>query len=334
MKKIKKILIYSRHGLRYPLFKKEEMIELFKKDVINWEFEDGILTSKGEILEYQFAKFLKKYIEETGLTINKKEIRSNSLQRTVLTAKLFALAMYPFENLKVDYQYDDLKTYEEEFNLKVDRKDLENSEIHLSDIEIEKIYMKLEDIAKLNRGDILNMVSSSDLTKEGYVVSNGKFKVATDIVDSYILKYYDGFNENEIFESSNFKKDLSDFSIIKDRLLDLLFANKKYIRKSRLNPYKLLLEHLYNDKDLSIIVGHDSNLATILSALNLENLKIGNEFEKYPIGAKLIFKLYEDETLDIDYAFYNIDQIRNLEYEKPIIQTIAKNMKLEVKVNE
>ncbi|WP_064580516.1 hypothetical protein [Streptobacillus moniliformis] len=321
--KLKKILIYSRHGIRYPLFNLEEISKIVDPKKIKWDFEDGILTKKGEILEYEFGKYLKKYLDKLNFNISTKEFHTNSMKRTILTSKLLALAMFPFENIEIEYMFKDMKKLDLNYNITLTKDIINIEKIEKNDEKIRSSYNLIEKSLGLKKDSIYNLKSEITIDDRGIIYSNGAFKYGTDIVDMYILKYYEGFKYDEIFKGDNFRKDLKEMSKVKDSLLDLLFADKEYINYSETNAYKLMLKHAKNDVDLSVIVGHDSNIATILSALDIDSDDIGNEFEKYPIGSKLIFKIYEDDSFDLDMLYYDVDRIRYMEDRDPICKNLV-----------
>ncbi|WP_064592211.1 hypothetical protein [Streptobacillus moniliformis] len=321
--KLKKILIYSRHGIRYPLFNLEEISKIVDPKKIKWDFEDGILTKKGEILEYEFGKYLKKYLDKLNFNISTKEFHTNSMKRTILTSKLLALAMFPFENIEIEYMFKDMKKLDLNYNITLTKDIINIEKIEKNDEKIRSSYNLIEKSLGLKKDSIYNLKSEITIDDRGIIYSNGAFKYGTDIVDMYILKYYEGFKYDEIFKGDNFRKDLKEMSKVKDSLLDLLFADKEYINYSETNSYKLMLKHAKNDVDLSVIVGHDSNIATILSALDIDSDDIGNEFEKYPIGSKLIFKIYEDDSFDLDMLYYDVDRIRYMEDRDPICKNLV-----------
>lgn len=324
--KLKKVIIFSRHGQRYPLFKKEEMSEILDYEKLNWNFEDSILTDKGEILEYEFGKYLKNYLRNLDINIETKEFYANSLKRTVLTSKLLALAMFPFEDIKVDYKYKDLESMDANFNIYLKGYEIDNSKFVKQDLELKRIYNKLEKILKLDENKIYSVGTSVSMNKDGYIHSDGALNLATNVIDMYILKYYEGFPLNDIFESNNFREDLKELSIIRDALLDSIFADKDYIKYSKYNAYNLIRDLSKSSKDLSVVVGHDSNIATILSALDIETKGIGNEFEKYPIGSKLVFKVYENNKFDLDLLYFDVDKIRYMEKREPITINLGRNL--------
>lgn len=297
--------------------------------MLDWDFEEhSILTKKGEHIEYSFGKYLKEYIDKTGLKINSKKIYCNSTQRTLLTAKLLTLSMFPLENLNVEYMFKDLEKTDPQFELFVDNENVNKEKLKQMDIDLKASYNKLEKILGLKKDAIYSLGSSIDSNENGIIRSNGAFRIGTDIVDMFILKYYEGFNLDNIFKSKNFKSDLKEIIPIRNALLDVIFADKKYIENSEFNAYNLLKKYFKKDNDYTLLVGHDSNIATILSMLDIDTSKLGNEFEKYPIGAKLIFKIYEDETFDLDIMYHEIENIRRAGFEKPICVNLAKNLTL------
>lgn len=326
MKKIKKVIIFSRHGLRYPLLNYEDKKDIVTPSDINWEFSDGVLTKKGEILEYKFGQYIREYLNGLDFNINSKKIRSNSLKRTVLTAKILSLALFPFENVEVEYKDKEYKIMEEDFNINILKEDINQEKLKLMDDELRPVYNRIEELLNIEKDKIYNIKSDILVNELGFIHSHGAFKIATDIVDVYILKYYEKFLEDEILKNVDLKKEIKYLSEVKDRLLDVIFADMEYIVKSKKNAYNLLLEELKNDKDFTLLVGHDSNIATILSVLGVDTNNIGNEFEKYPIDTKLVFKIYEDESFDLEMMYYNIDDIRNITG-IPICKTLLRNHK-------
>lgn len=322
---LKKVIIYSRHGLRYPLFNYEELDGIITKEDINWDFEGGILTPKGEKIEYQFGQYLRKYIKNLDINIKSKEFYSNSMRRTYLTAKILALSMFPFENIEVGHKYDVFDTIEDRFDVKIEEKNSNKEKLQQLDDHLRKKYNKIEEMLNIKKDKIYSD-KSTIYYEDGVTKSKGAFKIATDIVDLFILKYYEGFNLDDIYKSDNLKEEIKYLSEIKDMLLDNIFGDIEYIKNSEKNCYKMLLDFVKSDKDLSVIVGHDANIATILTCLGLQNIKIGNDFEKYPIGSKLVFKIYDDNKFDLDMLYYDVETIRNFENNEPQCVSLGKGL--------
>lgn len=322
---MKKLIIFSRHGLRYPLLKYESMQGIISEKDVNWDFEEGMLTEKGEILEFKMGIFLRKYIEKFGKKFKKIEFSSNSIKRTVATAKILATSMFPYREIEVKFKDKTFSTMEKDFNIYLDSLDINKEKLKKLDYRLKPRYERLEKILNIEDGTFLNIGSNIKIGENGFLMSDGAFKIATDIVDMYILKYFEGFKEQNIFKSDNFYKDLEYISEIKDSLLDTIFGDLDYINDSPTEITKLIQSKINSETDLDVIVGHDSNIATIFAKLGINlDYKI---LEKYPIGAKLLFKVYDDNSFDLELIYYKPESIRNMNNDNPVIVNLGERLK-------
>lgn len=321
---MKKLIIFSRHGLRYPLLKYESMQGIISEKDVNWDFEEGMLTEKGEILEFKMGIFLRKYIEKFGEKLKKIEFSSNSIKRTVATAKILATSMFPYREIEVKFKDKTFSTMEKDFNIYLDSLDINKEKLKKLDYRLKPQYERLEKILNIEDGTFLNIGSNIKIGENGFLMSDGAFKIATDIVDMYILKYFEGFKEQNIFKSDNFYKDLEYISEIKDSLLDTIFGDLDYINDSPTEITKLIQSKINSETDLDVIVGHDSNIATIFAKLGINlDYKI---LEKYPIGAKLLFKVYDDNSFDLELIYYKPESIRNMNNDNPVIVNLGERL--------
>ena len=322
---MKKLIIFSRHGLRYPLLKYESMQGIISEKDVNWDFEEGMLTEKGEILEFKMGIFLRKYIEKFGNKLNKIEFSSNSIKRTVATAKILATSMFPYREIEVKFKDKTFSTMEKDFNIYLGSLDINKEKLKKLDDRLKPQYERLEKILNIEDGTFLNIGSNIKIGENGFLMSDGAFKIATDIVDMYILKYFEGFKEKNIFKSDNFYKDLEYISEIKDSLLDTIFGDLDYINDSPTEITKLIQSKINSETDLDVIVGHDSNIATIFAKLGINlDYKI---LEKYPIGAKLLFKVYDDNSFDLELIYYKPESIRTMNNDSPVILNLGERLK-------
>lgn len=322
---MKKLIIFSRHGLRYPLLKYESMQGIISEKDVNWDFEEGMLTEKGEILEFKMGIFLRKYIEKFCEKLKKIEFSSNSIKRTVATAKILATSMFPYREIEVKFKDKTFSTMEKDFNIYLGSLDINKDKLKKLDYRLKPRYERLEKILNIEDGTFLNIGSNIKIGENGFLMSDGAFKIATDIVDMYILKYFEGFKEQNIFKSDNFYKDLEYISEIKDSLLDTIFGDLDYINDSPTEITKLIQSKINSETDLDVIVGHDSNIATIFAKLGINlDYKI---LEKYPIGAKLLFKVYDDNSFDLELIYYKPESIRNMNNDNPVIVNLGERLK-------
>lgn len=325
--KVKKTVIFSRHGLRYPLIFKKNFIEVFGKDITNWNFSDekmGLLTHKGELIEHKFGINLKNSLDNFNLEY----IFCNSMERTYLTAKAISLGICPYKNNKIEYKYDDFSQMDYDFCLKIKNfssKIIDDMKIEEIDKKLLPIYTRMEELLKVEKGTISNKKTNIYLGEDNFIHVRGALKIATDVCDLFILKYYEGFPENEIFESNNFLEDLKFLAIAKDVFLDCIFANKDFYENSYSNVFdNILMKELKSDRKDALIVGHDSNLSLILSKLGINYTTNIESIEKYPIGAKLIFKIYEDNSYDLYYTYFKPEAMRNLNNNEIILEYLKR----------
>jgi glucose-1-phosphatase len=63
-------------------------------------------------------------------------------------------------------------------------------------------------------------------------------------------------------------------------------------------------------------VGHDSNIASLLTALDFKPYQLPGQYERTPIGGKLLFQRWHDsggnrDLMKIEYVYQSTEQLRN-----------------------
>lgn len=327
MKEIVKRVLFSRHGIRYPLFKNERMIKKYGKDIINWNFDKkdmGILTKKGAIVEHLFGQNLKEIMDIS----NNDEIKfyCNTTERTYATARVLSLGMTAYKEQKIGRKNEEFSGLDERFNTLIFDENLLNHKL-VEDVDknLKPVYERIEELYNIEKGTIQNDPTRLSLGDNGYIIVKGALMEATELADVAVLKYYEGVPLDKIFniEVENVLEEIKFISIAKDKFLDTLFAEKLYIQASKDNVYKMLMEELNSSEKITCLVGHDSNIATITKMFNID-LRIDSRcmLEKYPIGSKLLFNIYDDNSYELLYIFYHYEDIRNLSFNKPVIKRL------------
>lgn len=99
---------------------------------------------------------------------------------------------------------------------------------------------------------------------------------------------------------------------------DALFA-APLVSANIANPLlKEIRSELDNDaRKFSFLCGHDSNIGSVLSALDAEEYELPNAVEtKTPIGGKLVFEKWSDEAGEeyarVRYVYQSSDQLRQM----------------------
>ena len=79
---------------------------------------------------------------------------------------------------------------------------------------------------------------------------------------------------------------------------------------------KTLVSEAAKAAKVTVMVGHDSNIASLLTALDFAPYQLHNQYERTPIGGKIIFQRWNDpaakrELMKIEYVYQSSDQLRN-----------------------
>ena len=81
---------------------------------------------------------------------------------------------------------------------------------------------------------------------------------------------------------------------------------------------RTIVEELQNDeKKFTFLCGHDSNIGSVLAALDAEDYSLPNTIEKKtPIGCKLVVEKWEDiegqQFVSLNLVYQSTDQLRNM----------------------
>lgn len=162
-----------------------------------------------------------------------------------------------------------------------------------------------------------------------------------------MLQYYEGFPAKDVawgrIHSSEEWRKLID---IKNLYHETLFgspaiadnAAEKLVGfiSSALDPMgeKTPNELAAQKAKLAVLVGHDSNIASLLAALKTKEYQLPDQYEKTPISGKVVFERWKDikqnkELMKIEYIYLSTEQIRN---KTPLsLQAPPKRITLEIK---
>lgn len=84
-----------------------------------------------------------------------------------------------------------------------------------------------------------------------------------------------------------------------------------------------LIQYMYDellspDRKFTFLVGHDSNLSAVATALGVDEYELPNTIEKNPpIGSKIVIEKFVGadgvEYADLNIVYQSVDQLRNME---------------------
>ena len=146
----------------------------------------------------------------------------------------------------------------------------------------------------------------------------GSLKTATSLADGLVLQYYEEPDE----KAAAFGHDLNfdqwkAISNLKDTYGDILFTTP-LVSINVAHPLLQEIEkELNNDNRLfSFLCGHDSNVGSVLAALDVKEYDLPEAIERAtPIGCKLVFEKWEKDNEDyirVRLVYDSTDKLRNV----------------------
>ncbi len=340
---LEQAVVLSRHNIRAPLSGEGSALDTITPNKwFEWSAPASQLSVRGGILETEVGQYFRKWLEAEGLfepNYQPKDgavrIYANSKQRTIATAQFFSAGLLPVANAKVEYnaEYD---TMDPVFNPVF---------TYMSDdyaMDIEEEIKKLYGTAMTDLGDNYDLISEvidvreSDDYKNGVFTGfdagdfefsfeegkepsvKGSLKTACQISDALVLQY---FEESDPVKAA-FGHDLSEadwetISEIKDVYGDVLFSAPSV----SVNVAHPLLKEIEKElttqgRQFTFLCGHDSNMASVMSALEIRDYDLPETLEKTPIGGKLVISRWKDkdgqEFISLDMVYQKTHQLQEM----------------------
>lgn len=341
---LQQVLIMSRHNLRAPLANNGSVLEQSTpKSWPEWDVPGGQLTTKGGVLEVYMGHYMREWLAQQGLVTsgecppeNAVYAYANSLQRTVATAQFFIIGAFPGCGVTVHHQ-EKMGTMDPTFNPVITDDSAAFSEKAVQAMEKERQGMQLGDSYKLleEMTDYRNSPSCKE--KQQCSLSDGKdtfsakyqqepgvsgpLKVGNSLVDAFTLQYYEGFPKDQVaWGEIKSDKQWQVLSKLKNGYQDSLFTSPEVARNVAKPLVKYIDNALVGDAakaaKVTLLVGHDSNIASLLTALDFKPYQLHNQYERTPIGGKLVFQRWHDkngnrDVMKIEYVYQSTEQLRN-----------------------
>lgn len=290
------------------------------------------------------GQYFRKWLEEEGLFPENYHpdeeavrIYANSKQRTIATAQFFTAGLMPTENEPVEY-HEEFDTMDPVFNPqltftseKYNEAAIEQiDEMYSDDIEdLADNYELLSDVVDMEESEAYQngTVKDFDTGDTGIILETGKepasegsLKTACSVSDAMVLQYYEESDPVKAgFGNDLTEEQWEDISEIKDLYVDVLFS-APLIATNVANPLlkELQSEMSEDDRQLTFLCGHDSNLTSVLASLGTEEYELPDSIEKKtPIGSKIVFSRWKSEDgkmyCSVDLVYQTTEQLRELE---------------------
>lgn len=347
---LEQVVVFSRHGLRAPLSSPTSTLgKITPNQWPQWDTPASYLTTRGGVLESYFGHYFSEWLvdnklltENTCPSENEVYIYTNSLQRTIATGQYFTVGAFPGCIVPIIHK-EKLGTMDPVFfpvisddNPEVKQAAITsiNQTAHAKGIEglnqkLNNTYQDLSNIINYTQSTNCLVDKQCDFTDlpTKIIIEKGKepgitgpLRTGTSIADAFILQYYEGAPLQDIaWGKIKNNKQFEQLVAIKEYYNTILFGSPVIAKQVAANLINYI-NQTFSEKNhtkFTFLVGHDSNVASLFSALKIKSYTLPDQFETTPIGGKIVFQKWRDNhsgeaLMKIEYFYQSTDQIRNL----------------------
>lgn len=351
---LKEAVVLSRHNIRAPLSdSKSDLGQMTPHDWTKWTAGKSELTLRGGALETMMGQYFRKWAVDAGLfpenyipTADDLNVIANSMQRCIATGRYFTSGFMPVGDVVVNHRFTPSKMdplfnpqltkvspqFVEEAMKQIAAMGGERGIVGISEqiepdyklmmevLDVDSSPMAKENSPKLKAFNNYNTEVLLEKWQEPRLASGSALKELNAASDAFILQYYE---EPDPVKAA-FGKDLTpeqwaQLAHVKDTYQDVLFTAPIVA----VNVSHPLIQYMYDelrspDRKFTFLVGHDSNLSSVATALGVEEYELPDAIEKKtPIGSKLVIEKFAGpdgvEYADINIVYQSVDQLRNME---------------------
>ena len=351
---LKEAVVLSRHNIRSPLSdSKSDLGRMTPHKWTEWTAPKSELTLRGGVLETQMGQYFRKWAEDAGLfpvnhtpDADDVNVIANSMQRCIATAQYFTSGFMPVGGIKVIHRYmpskmdplfnpqltkvspEFIATAMEQIKAMGGKKGIKGiNEAIAPDyamitevLDVDESPMAKEKNPKLNALNNYDTELLWEVYQEPRLKSGSALKELNSASDALILQYYEQPDTLKAAFGHNIsRKDWEKIAHVKGTYQDVLFT-APIVAANVAHP---LIQYMYDElrspaRKFTFLVGHDSNLSSVATALGVEEYELPNAIEKKtPIGSKIVIEKFlgadGKEYADINIVYQSVDQLRNME---------------------
>lgn len=338
---LSEVVVFSRHNIRSPLATKGSVIErITPHQWYPWTSEAGCLSLKGGVMETMMGQYFHKWLVseelfEENATPDPDEIRvyTNSMQRTIATARYFLSGFMPVANIPVEHHCT-IGTMDSIFTPQITRLDDEfcmtafqqiaemNGEkakmhkvtpteyycvLNKTGKKLTKNYSKICSVLDIKespaclQGDTCRFTGPDTiwLRLNDEPRTTGTLKSTCKASDALVLQYYEERDDlKAAFGHTISYEEWLQISGIKIWYDHLLFTAPIVAKQAAAPILNEIAKELNTPKrKFSFLCGHDSNIGSMLAALGVSDYTLPNTVEsKTPIGSKIVFEKWVDKS--------------------------------------
>lgn len=346
---LKQVVVLSRHNIRSPLSGRSSRLQrITPHEWHHWPSAPSELSLRGGVLETMMGQYFRKWLVSEGL-MQENEIPAegtmrfyaNSLQRTIATAQYFSSGMLPVANVHIEHHCevgrmdsvfapqitDDNETFKALAQQQIAAMGGEKGLVGIGERMADN-YKVLERVLDMEQskacleGDTCHFRTDD---AHVYLVEyrepgmGGSLRLACQAADALVLQYYEELDAvKAAFGDTISWEDWESISAIKDWYGDVLFTAPAVAQQVARPLLRTMLEELQNDeRKFTFLCGHDSNIGSVLAALEAEDYSLPQTIEKKtPIGCKLVIGKWEDSEgrlfVSLNLVYQSTEQLRNM----------------------
>ena len=347
--KLKEVVILSRHNIRSSLSVNGSVLQkMTPHQWIKWSAAPSELTLRGGALETIMGQFFRKWTVNEGLftenavpTVDEVNFYANSMQRTIATAQYFSSGFMPVANLHINHRFTPSKMDPVFFPALTKSSEAFKAQA-LKEIAamggkkgivginegLKDSYQLIEKVLDLKRspacqsGEVCafdDYNTQLKLEKGDEPNMKGSLKFANSASDALILQYYEEADPVQAaFGQKLSNADWEKIAKVKDVYGDVLFT-APIVAVNVAHPLLVYMKDELNAKNrkFTFLCGHDSNIASVNAALEVEEYSLPQSIEKKtPIGSKLVFEKWVDkagkEFVAVNIVYQTTEQLRNV----------------------
>ena len=344
-----KMVVLSRHNIRSPLSGSGSLLgDITPHEWFQWTSSPSELSLRGAMLETLMGQYFRLWLEKQGLFPENYRpedgavrFYANAKQRTLATARYFSAGLLPVVDVPIEThaEYDTMDstftpalTYvSEAYNGAVLDQIAEKGGVAgLNGIRagLADAITLLMDVADMDQSEAYQAGNYGDLLEDDTTIQlelgkepgmTSPIKTATSVADAMTFQFYEMADDRAAaFGHELTIEDWRKLHTIVDTYTNMLFETPLLC----VNVAHPLLEELRSeltneDRKFSFLCGHDSNVASVLAALGVEEYLLPETVEQHtPIGVKLTFSRWLNEKGEayytIELIYQSTEQLRGL----------------------
>ncbi|MBA0256928.1 bifunctional glucose-1-phosphatase/inositol phosphatase [Stenotrophomonas maltophilia] len=338
---LEQVVLLSRHNLRAPVVASGALAHATPERWPRWDVGPGELTTKGGVLEVYMGRYIGQWLRQAQLLPASGcpqpadfHAHANSLQRTQATAQFFIAGAFPGCHVAVEQRMA-LGTMDPLFDPVIHNDDaafrkralaamqqaLTASDLAPALSVVEEITRYPQSAACTGRSDCHLVLGDTTFNAEPGKEprATGSLALASGLVDALLMEHYQGSGvPREGWGRLNTEGQWMALAQIRNRYQDILFGTPAVARDVAA-PLLARVDASFGDPaspKVILLVGHDSNIGSVLAAIGIGDYSLPGQFEKTPIGGLLQFERWRDrqgggERFRLAYVYPTTAQLRD-----------------------